>query len=67
MGTNLNPTENTFGGDPEKMFKRVRVRSRLNIYACKKLNPVPVCFNAFLVRGRRGSNISRDTHTLSHV
>ena len=36
-------------GDPEKMFKRALERSRLNIYACKKLNPVPVGFNAFLV------------------
>ena len=48
-GTGLNPTENTFGGDPEEMFKRALERSRLNIYACKKLNHVPVGFNAFLV------------------
>ena len=26
MGTDLNPTENTFGGDPEKMFKLGRIR-----------------------------------------
>ena len=59
MGTGLNPTENTFGGDPEKMFKRERTRSRLNIYACKKLNPVPVGFNTFLVRVGGGAT-SRD-------
>ena len=52
-GTDLNPTENTFGGDPEKMFILGRTRPRLNICApmphrrCgPRLDPVPVGFNA---------------------
>ena len=42
-------------GDGAEMFKRARERSRLNIYACKKLNPVPVSFNTFLVREGGGT------------
>ena len=64
-GTGLNPTENTFGGDPENMFKRALERSRLNIYACKKLNPVPVGFNAFLVL--EGGVIHAPAREMSHV
>ena len=52
-------------GDPEKMFKRARERSRLNIYACKKLNPVPVGFNAFLVL--EGGVIHATAREMSHV
>ena len=58
MGTELNPTENTFGGDPEKMFILGRTPPRLNICAPKprrrgpRLDPVPICFNAFLFRIR---------------
>ena len=54
MGTDLNPTENAFGGDPEKMFKLGRTRPSLNIYAPMprkrgpRLDPVPVGFNTFL-------------------
>ena len=57
MGTDLNPTENAFGGDPEKMFKWGKQRPHLNICAPKphrrwgpRLYPVPYCPNAFLFR-----------------
>ena len=33
------------------MFRLGHDCPSLNIYACKKLNPVPVCFNAFLFKG----------------
>ena len=56
MGTDLNPTENTFGGDPEKNVHSRTHLSELNICApmprerVPRLDPVPVGFNAFLVR-----------------
>ena len=47
------------------MFKRALERSRLNIYACKKLNPVPVGFNAFLVL--EGGVIHATAREMSYV
>ena len=37
-------------GDGAEMFKRKHFCSRLNIYACKKLDPVPLCPDAFLFK-----------------
>ena len=72
-GTDLYPTENTFSGDPEKMFKLGRARPSLNICAPKprergpRLDSVPVGFDAFLVREGGGILTPRETCTLSHV
>ena len=37
-------------GDGAEMFRREQDSLRLNIYACKKLDPVPFCPDAFLFR-----------------
>ena len=37
-------------GDGAEMFRCERERLHPNICACKKLNPVPVCSSAFLIR-----------------
>lgn len=44
-------------GDVAEMFRREHFCSRQNICACKKLNPVPFCPNAFLM-GRVGGEHS---------
>ena len=60
MGTDLNPTENTFGGDPEKMSnagQNVSLIGHLRPKPCHRrvprLYPVPIGFNAFLF-GKEG-------------
>ena len=74
-GTGLNPTENTFGGDPEKNVHSRTHSSELNICApmphrrCgPRLDPVPVSFNTFLVREGGGATFPfQRTCTLFHV
>ena len=45
------------------MFRREQDSSRLNIYACKKLNPVPFCPNAFLIGRVGGDTLVTDSLT----
>ena len=50
-------------GDGAEMFRREHFCSRQNICACKKLNPVPFCPNAFLIGRVGGDTLVTDSLT----